>query len=84
MIWLLILLSSYYTVPCEKLVLDQDNNFHLMILSSLKNSILFAEKHKSLLSVRGVKVSNCAQYNNEYFFLVISGPDHSRAELLNG
>ena len=55
-----------------------------MSLSSLKNSILFAEKRKSLLSVRGVKVSNCAQYNNEYFFLVISGPDHSRAELLNG
>ena len=48
MIWLLILPSSYYTVPFEKLwefVLDQDNNFHLMSLSSLKNSILFAEKH---------------------------------------
>ena len=68
----------------DNLVLDQDNNFHLMSLSSLKNSILFAEKRKSLLGVRGVKVSNCAQYNNEYFFLVISGPDHSRAELLNG
>ena len=63
-------------------MLDQDN-FHLMSLSSLKNSILFAEKRESLLSVRGVKGSNCAQYNNEYFFLVISGPDHSRAELLN-
>ena len=49
-------------------MLDQDNNFHLMSLSCLKNSVLFAEKRKSLLGVRGVKVSNCAQYNNKYFF----------------
>ena len=44
MIWLLILLSSCYTFPCESVtkisLLDQDNSFNLKSLSKLITCLL--------------------------------------------